>query len=109
MVCRDCKRVFGRTSDILYAPDGRRISGISILDTFVIHVPGVKQAQIVQDAPRPREACASCPPAMAAKRRPRGLCIAAVREIFGAAMHCDVEFVERIEPTARGKYQVLGL
>lgn len=96
-------RVFGRTSDILYAPDGRQISGVSILDTFVIHVPGLRQAQIVQDRPdhvRVRVV------------RDRGFdessvsrLAAAVRDVFGPAMQHDLEYVEQIEPTARGKYQ----
>jgi len=41
--------VTGRTSDILYTPEGKRISGISILDTMIIHIPGFKQVQIVQE------------------------------------------------------------
>lgn len=43
------ERLFGRTADILYTPDGKRISGISILDTFIIHIAGLKQVQIIQE------------------------------------------------------------
>lgn len=97
------RRVFGRTSDILFAPDGRRISGISILDTFMIHVKGVKQAQIVQDeldhvllrvVPAPEFDDSTGPELRAT-----------IARVFGAEMRCDIERVERIEPTARGKYQ----
>ena len=96
-------RVYGRTSDILFAPDGRRISGISILDTFMIHLEGVKQAQIVQDAldhvqvrvvPSDRYSDDTT----AALR-------ATIRQVFGDEMRSTVERVERIEPTPRGKYQ----
>lgn len=97
------QRVFGRTSDILYAPDGRRISGISILDTFVIHVPGVKQAQIVQDALD--HVLLRVVPALDDREAIATGVRNAALDVFGAAMRCDVEFVERIEPTPRGKYQ----
>ena len=42
--------IYGRTSDFLYTPEGKKISGISVLDTFTIHIPGVRQVHIVQDA-----------------------------------------------------------
>jgi phenylacetate-CoA ligase len=44
------ERVSGRTADFLYREDGTPVFGISILDTFVIHIPGIRQAQIVQEA-----------------------------------------------------------
>ena len=96
-------RVFGRTSDILYAPDGRKISGISILDTFVIHVAGVKQAQIVQDA-LDHLRVRVVPDARYTEDTERALA-ASVRQIFGAQMRHDLELVDAIAPTARGKYQ----
>ena len=102
-------RVFGRTSDILYAPDGRRISGVSILDTFVIHVPGLQQAQIVQDrldhirlrvvrSTRSSGANRWSEESVASIGR-------AVADVFGPSMQFDLEYVEVIEPTPRGKYQ----
>ena len=97
------QRVYGRTTDILYAPDGRRISGVSVLDTFVIHVPGVQQAQIVQDAIDHLRLRVVPDPRFGEDTR-RGLA-RAVREVFGPAMRHRLELVERIEPTPRGKYQ----
>ena len=96
-------RVFGRTTDILYAPDGRRISGVSILDTFVIHVPGVHQAQIVQDALDHIEL--RVVPDRGFSQETRDLLAQNVRDIFGPAMRYDLEIVESIAPTARGKFQ----
>jgi phenylacetate-CoA ligase len=96
-------RVFGRTSDILYAPDGRQISGISILDTFVIHIPGIRQAQIVQqriDHLRLRIVRDGGGDEEIVRRVG-----ASVEQIFGSEMRYDVEYVDRIEPTPRGKYQ----
>lgn len=96
-------RVFGRTTDILYAPDGRQISGVSILDTFVIHVPGVKQAQIVQDALDHLELRVVPDAAFADPSREK--LAATVRQVFGPTMRHTLALVERIEPTARGKFQ----
>lgn len=96
-------RVFGRTTDILYAPDGRKISGVSILDTFVIHVPGVHQAQIVQ------ETLDHVTLRIVRDERFGPATIdhlaKTVARVFGPAMRHDLEFVEAIAPTARGKYQ----
>lgn len=96
-------RVYGRTSDILYAPDGRRVSGISILDTFVIHVAGVRQAQIVQD--RPEHVLLRVVPSKMFSEETTQHIRTAVRDVFGAEMRCTIELVDRIEPTPRGKYQ----
>lgn len=96
-------RVHGRTSDILFAPDGRAISGISILDTFIIHVAGVRQAQLVQDALdhiRVRVVGGAGFGDATVQELHR-----AVAKVFGPAMRCDVETVEVIAPSARGKYQ----
>lgn len=96
-------RVFGRTTDILYAPDGRQISGVSVLDTFVIHIPGVNQAQIVQDRiDHLRIRVVRSPDFGDESIRQFA---DAVREVFGPSMNHDLEFVELIEPTERGKFQ----
>ena len=97
------QRVLGRTTDILFAPDGRRISGVSILDTFVIHVPGVRQAQLVQEqldhVTLRIVADASYSPATEARLA------ATVRQVFGPQMRHTLQLVQSIEPTPRGKYQ----
>lgn len=96
-------RVFGRTSDILYAPDGRQISGISILDTFVIHIPGIRQAQIVQD--RVDHIRLRIVRDRGAEEEVARRVGASVAQIFGPQMRHEIEYVDQIEPTARGKYQ----
>ena len=96
-------RVYGRVTDVLFAPDGRKISGVSILDTFIIHVAGVRQAQIVQDRIDHitlrivRDANYS----QATLDHLNG----AVANIFGVEMRHSIEYVEEIAPTARGKFQ----
>jgi phenylacetate-CoA ligase len=95
--------VSGRTADFLYNPDGVPIFGISILDTFVIHIPGFKQVQIVQDKYDHLvfyvvrdEACSEESLSLLRKN---------VREIFGSRMRYDVTFVDKVELTAGGKYR----
>lgn len=97
------QRVYGRTSDILYAPDGRRISGISILDTFLIHIPGVKQAQIVQDAIDHVLVRVVAEPSYSSESESK--LRRAILDIFGSAMTYDIVKVPRIQPTRRGKFQ----
>jgi len=39
----------GRIADYVVTPDGKFISGISLTENFAMHLPGVKQMQIVQE------------------------------------------------------------
>lgn len=39
----------GRVADYVITPDGNYISGISLTENFAMHLPGVKQMQIVQE------------------------------------------------------------
>jgi phenylacetate-CoA ligase len=97
------KEVSGRTADFLYTPDGKPVFGISILDTFVIHIPGFKQVQIIQnrydrldfnivkDDKFSEESMARL------KRN--------VIEIFGDKMRYAVNFVDSIKQTKQGKFR----
>lgn len=97
------KAVSGRTADFLYTPDRKPVFGISILDTFVIHIPGFKQVQIIQnrydhldfniikDDKFSEESVARL------KRN--------VTEIFGEKMRYDVNFVDSIKQTEQGKFR----
>lgn len=96
-------RVMGRTTDVLYTPEGGRVSGVSILDTYVIHVPGLRQAQIVQDRRDHLRIRVVRDPGFDAGSAAR--LGEMVREVFGPAMWHDLEYVEAIAPTPRGKYQ----
>ena len=39
----------GRVADYVVTPDGNYISGISLTENFAMHLPGVKQMQLVQE------------------------------------------------------------
>ena len=96
-------RILGRTTDLLYSPEGRAISGVSIMDTFTIHIPGLKQTQIIQDE---RDHLV-----FRVVRAPDfesgslDALEAAVRQCFGERMRYDVEYVESIPLTERGKFR----
>lgn len=97
------REVSGRTADFLFTPDRVPVFGISILDTFVIHIPGIKQCQIVQDRYDHldfyivRDAAFSDESLARLGRN--------VGEIFGDRMRYDVHTVEAVAQTERGKYR----
>ncbi len=94
---------FGRTFDILYTPEGKKISGISILDTFMIHIKGFRKMQIIQNKPAQisfkiiRDENYDETSLEALKKT--------VLNIFGPNMRYETEFVEKIPMTKRGKFQ----
>ena len=95
--------ICGRTSDFLIAPDGRRISGISILDTFTIHIPGIKQVQIIQNQIDE----INFRIVRSADFNDNSLRTLAnnVTTIFGSGTKHTVDFVDKIPQTKRGKYR----
>ncbi len=97
------RRIEGRTADFLFRPDRVPVFGISILDTFVIHIAGFKQVQIVQERYDHlhflivRDTAYSESSLVALAK--------SVAQIFGDRMTFDVSFVDSIPLTARGKYR----
>jgi len=96
-------RVVGRTTDLLYTPDGKKISGVSILDTFTIHIPGFKQTQIVQD--RLDHLVFHIVRAEDFSDSSLKMLAESVPRFFGPSMKYDVKFVDSIPLTSRGKFQ----
>lgn len=97
------KKLYGRSSDFLYTPDGRMLSGISIMDHFAIDIPGVWQVQLVQDA-LDHLLVKIVRTEKFGELSLRKLALT-VPEFFGNAMRYDVEYVDQLPMTARGKYQ----
>ena len=97
----------GRASDFLHAPDGRRVSGISLLDTVTIHIPGLRQVQVVQE----RLDELTFRVVRDERFGPESLRLLAegVTRYFGPAMRHRVVLVDRVERTGRGKYQFSNL
>lgn len=96
-------KVLGRTTDILYTPEGKSVSGVSILDTFVIHIKGFKQVQIIQNKidyvlfKIVKDSDFS----EASLKKLQDVVI----KIFGDQMKYSIEFIDKIPMTARGKFQ----
>ena len=97
------REVSGRTADFLYTPEGVPVFGISILDTFVIHIPGFKQVQIIQDQYDHllfrvvRDASFTDDSLIALANN--------VRQVFSDRMRYDVMYVDKIEQTELGKFR----
>jgi len=96
-------RVTGRTSDFLYTPEGKRISGISILDTVTIHIPGFRQVQVVQE--RLDELTFNVVKDSSFSELSLARLADAVSRYFGPAMRHRVAYVDTIPMTGRGKFQ----
>jgi len=97
------QRVSGRTADFLYRPDGTPVFGISLLDTYIIHIPGIHQAQMIQNDPHLIEVLV-VPTGDYGPGTEQ-----AIREVitkeFGADVRSAVRTVEKLEQTERGKYR----
>jgi len=95
--------VRGRTADFLYSPEGTPVFGISILDSFLIHLPGLRQAQLVQELPDEIRVRVVVPKGLDDALQTRihqGLA-----SYFGPAMRYRIESVDRIDPEPNGKYR----
>ncbi len=96
-------KVTGRDADFIVTPEGKIISGISLTENFSLKVPGVEQMQMEQHAldrltikiVRDKDFNEN------SARILRELC----EKTFGAAMRCEVAYVDNIPQEKSGKYQ----
>ena len=95
--------VSGRTADFLYRPDGTPVFGISILDTFVIHITGLKQVQIIQDEYNHLDFLVVRDKSYSEDSKAH--LARNVLEIFGSDMTYDIKYVNTIPQTERGKFR----
>ena len=93
----------GRVADYVVTPEGNYISGISLTENFAMHLPGVKQLQIVQERKD-----------FLVLRVVKGESFSeqTVRDIerlalerFGPGMHIALEYVASIQSETSGKYR----
>ena len=96
-------RVIGRTSDFLYTPEGRQISGISLLDTVIIHIPGFRRVQVVQESLD--SLTFNVVKGEGFSDASLETLAAAVAKYFGLSMTHKVVIVDAIPLTGRGKFQ----
>jgi phenylacetate-CoA ligase len=97
------ERVEGREADYVVTPAGELISGISLTENFALHVPGLAQLQIVQEAVDRFVFRVVRGPEFgpASLRRLREL----VADRFGPGVSFACEYAERIAPEPSGKYR----
>ena len=97
------ERVSGRTADFLYRPDGTPVFGISILDTFIIHIEGIRQAQLVQEALD--RLVVNLVPDAGYGADAQAQLLQVLGEQFGSQVAVDVRLVDALPQTQRGKYR----
>lgn len=97
------KKVFGRHSDFLYTPEGRMLSGVSIMVNLAIEIPGIWQVQVVQD--RLDHLLFRIVRTEQFGDHSLDMLTEAVPRFFGPLMRYDIEYVAALKRTPRGKYQ----
>ncbi len=94
----------GRITDLLYTPDGRKISPITVLPNL-FHMLGImNQFRMIQDRLDhiTIQMAGSAPDAALLDRQRT-----AFVEVFGPDMRYDIEYVERIEAVGSGKFPLV--
>jgi len=97
------EQVTGRTADFLWAEGGYRVQGISIIENTLTKLPGIRQMQIVQDAPLRLQVNLVPGPGW-------GPDVAreltdTLRDILGQGMAVDLFPADRIPQEKNGKYR----
>lgn len=93
----------GRVADYVVTPDGSYISGISLTENFAMHLPGVKQMQIVQ------EELDHLTFRIVKGENFSDQTVADIgrlaQERFGGQMRFAIEYVDSIQSESSGKYR----
>ena len=98
------KKLRGRTTDIFYAPDGKRIAAGALVLYLVDEAPGlIGQVQIVQD--RIDHLLIRMTPDPAPTTETKEYQVKTVKRLFGKNMKVSFEFVDEIQKEKSGKYQ----
>jgi len=95
--------VTGRTADFLVAQDGFRVAGISIIENSLTKIQGLRQMQIVQEAPL--DLRVSLVPGAEYDDTAEAALTASLREMLGEKMDVRITLVERIPQEKSGKYR----
>ena len=94
----------GRVTDFIHTPDGRWISGVAINTYLISQMPGIRQAQIVQ------ETCGALRFRLVPVAEPsiatETFLHERVPQMFGPRMAHSVEWVEGILPEVSGKTRI---
>lgn len=93
----------GRVADYVVTPDGQYISGISLTENFAMHLPGVKQMQIVQEQ-QDRLLFRLVKGEQFSEQTVRDIDLLAQKR-FGERMAYQLEYVDSIQSEGSGKYR----
>ncbi len=93
----------GRVADYVMTPNGNYISGISLTENFAMHLPGVKQMQIVQE--RIDFLCFRVVKGETFSEETVKDMGKLARKRFGAQMQYEIEYVDSIQSEISGKYR----
>jgi len=93
----------GREADYVVTPAGELISGISLTENFALHVPGVVQFQIIQEALRQFRFRIVRSPEFSSESLEQ--LNALVTRHFGPEVEYHCEYLEHIPSEASGKYR----
>lgn len=97
------ERVSGRTADFLYRRDGTPVFGISLLDTYIIHIAGISQAQIVQNTHE--DFVINVVPDEKFGVDTKSQLYGVLETHFGRGLRIEIVKVDELEKTERGKYR----
>lgn len=95
--------VTGRTADFLKAQDGSRVAGISIIENTLTKLGGIKQLQIVQDAPL--SLMVNLVPGLGYSEDVAFELTEILRDVMGADFSVAISEVGAIPQEASGKYR----
>lgn len=93
----------GRVADYVVTPDGSYISGISLTENFAMHLPGVKQLQIVQE--RIDFLTFKVVRGESFTEQTASEINRLAEERFGSCMTWQIEYTESIQSESSGKYR----
>jgi phenylacetate-CoA ligase len=95
--------VEGRTTDFIRTPEGRYVSGTALTIKLIAEIPGIAQAQLVQDSLESVRFRIVKGPGFA--KTSEELLVQKARELMGASIHITIEFCEDIPSEPSGKYR----
>jgi phenylacetate-CoA ligase len=97
------ERVTGRRADFLKRPDGSLVAGVSLVERTLTAIPGIEQMQLVQD--ELHKLCVKVVKDSSFNEASEHKLQNEFREVFGAEITVEIQYVPALEQTQSGKYR----
>jgi len=97
------ERVTGRQADFLKRPDGSLVAGVSLVERTLTAIPGIEQMQLVQD--ELHQLCVKVVKDSSFNEVSEHKLHNEFREVFGAGITVEIQYVPALEQTRSGKYR----